>query len=85
MSLTKDVRATVVKRLDRIERGLLGDYKTLNDGIIEFRIDFGPGYRIYAGLSGVLVIMLGGSDKSEQERTISIAKSLWKEYKQGIS
>ena len=85
LALPLPMRAAVEKRIDRIERGLLGDYKPLEDGIIEFRIDFGPGFRIYAGLLGESAILLTGSDKTDQKRTIPIAKSLWKEFKKGIS
>lgn len=85
VSLPFPALATVQKRIDRIERGLLGDYKSLQDGIIEFRIDWGPGYRIYAGLLAETVLLLDGSDKRDQERTISTAKTLWKECKQRLA
>src|SRR4051812_36012819 len=84
LALPLPSRAAVQKRIDRIERGLLGDYKSIEDGIIEFRIDFGPGFRIYAGLVGESAILLTGSDKTDQRRTIPIAKTLWKEFKQHI-
>ncbi len=43
----------------------------------------GPGYRIYLGQEGrQLIILLGGGAKKQQQRDISVAKELWKEYKQ---
>jgi putative addiction module killer protein len=47
----------------------------------EFRIHLGPGYRIYYGQDGSLVLLLAGGDKSEQKRTIKLAIDLWNEYK----
>ena len=40
-------RARVVSRLDRLKAGLLGDWKSVGEGVCELRIDYGPGYRVY--------------------------------------
>jgi putative addiction module killer protein len=76
-------RARIQMRLDRIERGLFGDVKSLGDGVSELRIDTGPGYRIYFVQRGqVMVILLCGGDKGTQSRDISAAKVMaadWKE------
>lgn len=67
-------------RITRIEAGLLGDVKSF-DGIGEFRIDYGPGYRLYFVRRGVsIIILLCGGDKSSQQRDIAVAKALAKEY-----
>jgi putative addiction module killer protein len=51
-------------------------------GVFEYRIDFGPGYRVYFGKDGeALVILLGGSSKKRQQRTIDAARQSWTEYK----
>ena len=52
-------------------------------GVIgEYRIDWGPGYRIYLGKDGPdLVILLGGGTKRQQQADIEFAKALWAEYK----
>jgi len=42
LSLANDIRAVIEKRIDRIERGVLGDYKPAGEGVMEFRIDYGP-------------------------------------------
>ncbi len=84
LSLAYPARAVVQKRLDRIERGLLGDYKPVGEGVLEFRSHEGQGLRIYGGIWGDALIVLTGSDKSGQGRTIPLAKALWKEFKQRI-
>lgn len=52
-------------------------------GIIgEYRIDWGPGYRIYLGKDGdSLIILLGGGTKRRQQPDIERAKTMWAEYK----
>lgn len=70
----------IVMRIARIETGLLGDWKPVGDGVSELRIDYGPGYRLYYTMrEQVVVILLCGSDKSDQKRAIEKAKELAKE------
>jgi putative addiction module killer protein len=72
-------RRKVVIRLARIESGLLGDWKTVNEGVSEIRIDYGPGYRLYYTIRDqVIVILLCGSVKRDQKRAIKLAKELAK-------
>ena len=80
-SLTPRLQAQIAKRLKRIESGLLGDTKPIGEGVSELRIHEGAGYRIYYGQDDRLVLLLTGSDKADQERTIKLAIELWKEYK----
>jgi putative addiction module killer protein len=69
----------IAMRVTRIESGLLGDWKTVGDGVSELRIDYGPGYRIYFTLRDqVIIILLCGSDKGDQDRVIKQAKELAK-------
>lgn len=69
----------IADRIARIQGGLLGDIK-LFDGLIEFRIDHGPGYRLYAVRRGdVLIILLCGGDKSSQDRDIRKAREMAEE------
>ena len=79
----KDARAVGVVRshLNRIRLGNFGDCKSVGGGVEELRIDFGPGYRVYYGREGALVVVLlcGGSKKS-QARDIVTAQRQWKEY-----
>lgn len=47
-------RAIVRARLNRVELGNFGDCKSVGDGVFEFRISYGPGYRVYFGRVGEL-------------------------------
>lgn len=59
----------------RAELGNLGDHKNIGHGMIELRIHYGPGYRVYIGLHGQeLIILLCAGDKSSQARDIQKAK-----------
>ena len=56
--------------------------KPVGKGVSEYRTDFGPGYRVYFGQDGdVLVILLGGGTKKRQNRDISFAQERWADYK----
>jgi putative addiction module killer protein len=82
-SLAARDRATITTRLVRIRQGNFGDCKPLKGvrGVYEFRIDFGPGYRIYYGMKGKKVILLlCGGDKRTQDRDILKAKAFWVDY-----
>jgi putative addiction module killer protein len=73
-------RARIAIRIDRLAEGNPGDAKSVGDGVIELRIDYGPGYRLYFMRKGaLLVILLCGGDKSSQDRDIRQAKALAKE------
>jgi len=72
-------QAKIAMRVVRIEAGLLGDHKSLGDGVSELRIDFGPGYRLYYTVRGrVVVVLLCGSAKDGQSVAIRLAKELAK-------
>lgn len=74
--------AKVATALIRMEQGNLSNTKRLGSGVLEYRIDFGPWYRIYFGRDGDrIVILLGGGTKKRQQSDIEKAKVLWKEYK----
>jgi putative addiction module killer protein len=77
----RDKRAVekIAMRLVRIQSGLLGDWKTVGDGVSELRVDYGPGYRLYYTVrEQVVVILLCGSDKRDQKRAVKLAKELAK-------
>lgn len=78
----KRAMAKVLSRLATVRAGSMGDCKSLDGGLYELRIDFGPGYRVYFGQDGqTLVILLCGGDKSSQAKDISKARDLWAAYK----
>jgi putative addiction module killer protein len=81
--LDAQAAAKVTVALARIELGNLSNVKSVGDGVLECRIDWGPGYRVYFGRDGnVLVILLTGGTKKRQQRDIEAAKRLWADYKQ---
>ena len=68
-------------RLNRIRLGNFGDCKPVGGGGEALRIDFGPGYRVYVGRDGSLVvILLCGGSKGTQARDILRARRYWNEY-----
>jgi len=80
-----DARAAAKVRtaIARIETGNVGDVKPVGEGVSEQRIDFGPGYRVYFGQEGqLLMILLVGGTKKRQQRDIDRAKTYWQDYKQ---
>ncbi|MBW2368780.1 MAG: type II toxin-antitoxin system RelE/ParE family toxin [Deltaproteobacteria bacterium] len=80
--LNAPTAARVVTALVRMEQGNFSNTKGIGRGVLECRIDFGPGYRIYFGRDGdSIVILLGGGTKKRQQNDIEAAKALWKEYK----
>ena len=81
--LSADVADRVRVALLRMERGNLGDHKSVGQGVSEHRLHFGPGYRIYFGRDGqTLIVLLAGGSKRTQGRDIMAAQQLWKRYKQ---
>jgi len=74
--------AKVATALYRLEQGNLSNVKPVGQGVAEYRIDFGPGYRVYLGQEGtVLVILLGGGTKKGQNADIRLAQQHWRDYK----
>lgn len=81
----RDQRAVrkIEARVARVRLGNFGDSKPVGEGVIELRIDYGPGYRAYFGRDGdTIVVLLCGGDKGTQDKDIELAKQYWKEYKE---
>jgi putative addiction module killer protein len=75
-------RAKVARAVVRMEQGNLSNVKSVGGGVLEYRIDFGPGYRVYFGRDGdTLVILLSGGSKKRQQRNIEAAWTSWQDYK----
>lgn len=67
-------RARLARRLERAMQGSLGDVRSVGHGVYEMREHFGPGWRMYYVRRGaVLIVMLGGGDKSSQAADIAKA------------
>ncbi len=69
--------------LYRLGLGNFSNAKGVGSGVFEYRIDFGPGYRVYFGKDGEeIVILLTGGSKLRQQKDIELAKACWQDYKQ---
>jgi len=76
-------RAKVTRAIVRLQQGNFSSVKSVGQGVLEYRIDFGPGYRVYFGQDGpTLVILLTGGTKKRQQRDIDAAHAYWREYKE---
>jgi putative addiction module killer protein len=74
--------AKITTAVTRISPGNFSSVESIGSGVFEFKLDFGPGYRIYFGKDGeALVILLGGGTKRRQQRDINAALANWRDYK----
>lgn len=80
--LSAEAAAKISTAIARLQGGNFSNVKPVGRGVAEYRIDFGPGYRIYLGQDGeTLVILLGGGVKKRQQQDIADAQERWKDYK----
>ena len=81
-ALNVQAAAKVATSLERIAGGNLSNVKSVGGGVLEYRVDFGPGYRIYFGRDGDrLVILLAGGTKKRQQEDIRQAIANWQDYR----
>src|SRR3989344_419279 len=74
--------AKIRARVTRAEFGNLGDHRSVGQGVVELRIHYGPGYRIYVGLHGQeFIVLLGAGDKSSQAKDIRKAMRYWEDFR----
>lgn len=74
----KNLRRKVIERIDRVEEGNYGDYKSVGDGVLELR--FKIGLRVYfTEREDVIVLLFCGGDKSTQSKDIARAKEYLKD------
>jgi len=70
-------QARIAKQIDRLALGNPGHSRSVGEGIVELKIDYGPGYRVYyVNGGGVLTVILCGGDKSTQAKDIRRAKQI---------
>lgn len=68
--------ARVVVALDRLAAGNFSNVKSVGAGVLEVRVHFGPGYRVYFGRDGDrFIVLLGGGTKQRQQRDIDAANT----------
>ena len=76
----RQARARIVTRVRRLQEGNPGQHRQLAGGVLELKIDFGPGYRVYCTQRGSLfILLLVGGDKSTQTDDIAMAQAMAKE------
>jgi putative addiction module killer protein len=81
-ALNARAAAKVATALERIAAGNLSNVKGVGGGVLEYKLDFGPGYRIYFGRDGErLVILLAGGTKKRQQLDIRKAQENWSDYR----
>ena len=74
--------ARMAARMERLELGLLGDCRSVKGGVMELRIDYGPGYRVYfAPIQQRVILLLGGGTKGTQQADIAEAKARLKNWR----
>lgn len=71
-----NIRAKILVKIKRLQRGNPGDVAPIGEGLSEMRIHYGPGYRIYYRQRDDEVVLLCGGDKSSQRRDIARAKKI---------
>jgi len=74
--------AKVADAVRRMGQGNLAEVKGVGSGVMERRIDWGPGYRVYFGRDGErIIVLLGGGTKKRQRADIEDAHSRWADYR----
>lgn len=74
-------RLRILARIDRLTHGNPGDTKPVGQGVLELRLTYGPGYRVYYTQRGNrIVLLLCGGDKSTQPSDITKAHQLAAEW-----
>ena len=81
LQLNASAAAKITTALYRMEQGNLSNTKSVGKGVFEYKLDFGPGYRIYFGYDENLLVLLHGGTKKRQSHDINLAYQLWADYK----
>ena len=83
-SLDARAAAKVTAAIARLENGNLSNIKSVGGGVYEYKINFGPGYRVYFAYVGKsIIILLAGGSKKRQSKDIEKAKARWSVHKAG--
>lgn len=76
-------KTNIIRRLNRMQSGNLGDHQPCRNGVWELRIDVGPGYRVYYARAGkAILLLLCGGDKRKQDADIQSACNYWKDWQE---
>ena len=74
--------ARINARLRYVSLGNIGDARQVGDGLVEMRVHYGPGYRLYYLREGSTLVLLCGGGKSGQQRDIERAGRLADDWRQ---
>ena len=78
----RTAKARINVRIRRLSLGNPGQFRHLDEGVSELKIDHGPGYRVYFSQRGpLLALLLCGGEKSTQETDITEAKRILRNWK----
>lgn len=78
----REARARIQARLDVVAAGSFGDVEPVGEGVLELRVHWGPGYRVYfARIGDVVVLLLCGGDKRTQHKDTEDAKGHFKDFR----
>lgn len=82
--LNAEAARKVTSALYRLGLGNFSNVKSVGGGVFEYKINFGPGYRVYFGRDGQeVVILVGGGTKQRQQKDIATAQMRWAAYQAG--
>lgn len=80
-SLDRAAKVRIARSLIRLAEGNIGRVKSVGAGVMELKVHFGPGYRVYFGWDGPsLILLLGGGSKKRQNKDIADAQERWRDY-----
>jgi putative addiction module killer protein len=77
---TPKVRGIVRNRIDRVESGNLGNTRSVGEGVVELKIDYESGYRVYFAQVGTEIHLISGGSKQTQDSDIADAKKFWRSH-----
>ena len=78
----RQAKLLIARRVQRAAVGNFGDHHSLDGGLHEMRLDYGPGYRVYYIYNGqTVVILLLAGDKSTQNADIKTARAYQADFK----
>jgi putative addiction module killer protein len=81
----RNTQSRILTRIYRLKIGNYGNFKRLDNELIELKYQFGPGYRVYCSeIGNMIVLLLCGGDKSNQSKDIEKAKGYLNDYKERI-
>jgi len=81
----RQAAAKIKTRVSRAQMGNFGDHRSVGEGVIELRIDFGPGYRVHLAPYGdTIIVLFCAGDKSTQQKDITSAHRFWQNFKRTV-